>query len=131
MTDDCVLLRRTRNRLNGSGKCTQWRVLNFTRRPPKSAPALHPRPQVHPTWRAPPVLKPHILPSSLPQPSPTHPASKPQICTVFLLPLPALKPHLFHLSFPIFPQKHAATDVSSPMGSVCGRAPAANDFSAF
>ena len=33
-----------------------------------------PRPQVHPTWRAPLVLKPHILPSSLPQPFPTHPA---------------------------------------------------------
>ena len=90
-----------------------------------------PRPQVHPTWRAPLVLKPHILLSSLPQPSPTHPAPKPHICTVFLLPLPALKPHLFHLSFPTFPQKHAATDVSSPTGSVWGGAPAANDFSAF
>ena len=103
----------------------------FYKKASQVCPLLSTQAQVHPTWRAPPVLKPHILPSSLPQPSPAHPAPKPQICTVFLLPLSALKPHLFHLSFPTFPQNHAATDVSSPTGSVWGRAPAANDFSAF
>ena len=45
MTDDCVLLRRTCHRLKGSGKCTQRRVLNFTRRPPKSAPCSPPKPK--------------------------------------------------------------------------------------
>ena len=114
-----------------SGKCTQWRILNFTRRPPKSVTCSPPKPKSIRLGEPTPVLKPHILPSSLPQPSPTHPAPKPQICTVFLLPLPALKPHLFHLSFPTSPQNHAARDVSSPTGSVWGGAPAANDFSAF
>ena len=82
-----------------------------------------PRPQVHPTWRAPLVLKPHILPSSLPQPSPTHPAPKPQICTVFLLPLPALKPHLFHLSFPHLSSKTCSYGCKLPNGICMGRSP--------
>ena len=132
MTDDCVLLRRIRHRLKGSRKCTQWRVLNFTRRSPKSALCSPPKPKSIRLGE--PLPCSNLIfsfPSSLPQPSSTHPAPKPRICTVFLLPLPALKPHLFHLSFPTFPQNHAATDVSSPTGSVWGRAPAANDFSAF
>ena len=118
-----MLLRRTRHRLKGSGKCTQWRVLNFTRRLEgfefyKFAPSSPPKLKSIRLGVPPPVLNPHILPSSLPQPLPTHPAPKPQICTVFLLLLPALKPHLFYLSFPTSPQNHAAKDVSSPTGSV-------------
>ena len=110
-----------------SGKCTQWRVFNFTRRPPKSVLCSPPKPKsirLESPSRAQTSYSPFFSTT-------THPAPKPQICTVFLLPLPALKPHLFHLSFPTFPQNHAATDVSSPTGSVWGRAPAANDFSAF
>ena len=99
----------------------------FYKKASKSAPCSPPKSQVHPTWRAPPVLKPYILHSSLPQPSPTHPAPKPQICTVFLLPPPcakasSLSPLLPHLSSK--PCSLGCT-VSSPTGSVWGEAPAA------
>ena len=132
MTDDCVHLRRTRHRLKGSGKCTQWRAVNFTRRPPKFAPCSPLKPKSIQLGEPLPYAQIPYSPffsTTSPQPSPTHPASKPQICTVFLLPLPALKPHLFHLSFPTSLQTsikhptnihlsspHAARDVAPQRG---------------
>ena len=62
MTDDCVLLRRTRHRLKRSGEVYPVASFEFTRRPPKSASLLSTQAQVHPTWRAPSVLKPHYFP---------------------------------------------------------------------